>query len=163
MRSHNPNSYIHKASEKVLAHLVDEKGICDHTSVALAAMLGLTEPTVYVVRVHLETCPTAGGYNLPYRAKGPLVLTDPDKNLTTLEATAIRALPVMTAASSVLRTLARMGERNVAGIKALSQEAYASLNTDLGDALDAAATDIQTRGDLHPMTIKALAALGVTL
>lgn len=163
MRSHNPNSYIHKASEKVLQHLVDEDGICDHPSTAIAAMLGLTEPTVYVVRVHLETCPTAGGYNLPYRAKGPLVLTDPDKNLTTLEATAIRALPVMTAASSVLRTLTRMGERNVAGIKALSQEAYASLNTDLGDALDAAATDIQSRGDLHPMTIKALAALGVTL
>jgi hypothetical protein len=163
MRPHNPNSYIHKASEKVLAHLVDEDGICDHTSVALAAMLGLTEPTVYVVRVHLETCPTAGGYNLPYRAKGPLILTDPDKNLTTLQATAVRALPVMSAASSVLRTLNRMGERNVAGIKALSQEAYASLNTDLGDALDAAATDIQTRGDLHPMTVKALAALGVTL
>jgi hypothetical protein len=163
MRGHNPNSFIHKNSMKVIQHLVDEDGICEHTSVALGAMLGLSENTVYIVRVHLETCPDGMGYNLPYRARGPLVLTDPDKNLTSLEATAVRAEPVMKAAASVLQTLNRMGARNVAGIQALSREAYASLNMDLGDALDAAATDIQTRGDLHPMTIKALAALGVTL
>lgn len=163
MRNHNPNSYIHKASEKVLKHLVDENGICAHTSVALAAMLGLTEQTIYVVRVHLESCPTAGGYNLPYRAKGPLVLTDPDKNVTTLEAAAVRAQPVMVAAQSIIQMLNRMKARDVAGVNALAQEAYASLNTDLGDALDAAATDIQTRGELHPMTVKALAALGVVL
>lgn len=163
MRTHNPNTSIHKTAEKVIQHLVDENGICDHTSKALGAMLGVSEQTIYVVRVHLETCPMAGGYRLPYRAQGPLVLTDPDKHETTLEATNIRAQPVMAAATSVLRTLNRMGERNVAGIQALAREAYASLNIDLGDALDAAATDIQTRGDLHPMTIKALEALGVTL
>lgn len=163
MRTHNPNTSIHKIALKVIQHLVDEDGICDHTSVALAAMFGVSENTIYVVRVHLETCPMAGGYKLPYRAKGPLVLTDPDKNLTTLEATDVRAKPVMEAASSVLATLRRMGERNVAGIQALAREAYASLNVDLADALDAAATDIQTRGELHPMTVKALAALGVTI
>jgi hypothetical protein len=163
MQGHNPNSFIHKNALKVIQHLVDEDGICQHTSVALGAMLGVSEQTIYVVRVHLESCPVAGGYRLPYRAKGPLVLTDPEKNETTLQATAVRATPIMAAAQSVLQTLARMGDRNIAGIMALSKEAYASLNIDLGDALDAAATDLQTRGDLHPMTVKALAALGVTV
>ena len=163
MPGHNPNSYIHKNAEKVIQHLVDEDGICDHTSMALGAMLGMSEQTVYVVRVHLETCPMAGGYRLPYRAKGPLILTDPDKNLTTLEEAKTRARPVMLAAESVIQTLTRMGERNNAGILALSKEAYNSGNTLLGDALDAAAYDLRTTGSLHRMTVKVLADLGVTL
>jgi len=108
MRAHNPNSYIHKTAEKVIQHLVDEDGICNHTGVALGAMFGVSEQTIYVVRVHLETCPMSGNYRLPYRARGPLVLTDPDKNLTTLEAAAVRAEPVMKAATSVMQSITRM-------------------------------------------------------
>jgi len=161
--SHNPNSYIHKAAVKVIKHLVDEAGVCNHTSVALGAMLGMSEQTVYVIRVHLESCPLAGGYRLPYRAKGPLILTDPDKNETTLQAASVRAVPVMDAAVSVIQSINRMKARNVDGILALSKEAYASLNKDLGDALDAAATDIRDTGALHVATVRWLASLGVTL
>ena len=162
MKGHNPRSFIHVTSAAVAQHIVDEGGICDHTNVALAAMFAKgSVSTIQVVRQHLESCPMLGNVRLPYRAREDVVLADPDGTITTLQATAIRAKPAMKAAESINRTVTRMLARNVDGLTALAQDAYARADRELGDALDAAALDYQNRGSLHPMTVKALAALGV--
>jgi hypothetical protein len=161
-RKHSDKSFIHQVAMQVVDHLIDENGICDHTYKAIAAMFGTTEPTIQMVRIHLESCPDSRGHMLPYRAKGPLVLTDPDKNETTLEdLKAQRAAPVLAAFSSMLRMLKRMDARNVTALDALGTEARAIGDNDLADALEQAALDVRTTGDIHPMTRLRLQQLGV--
>jgi hypothetical protein len=161
-RRHSTTSIIHRIALEVVDHLIDENGICEHTSVALGAMLGESEQTIYVVRTHLEACPDSKGFRLPYRAKGPMVLVDPEKTLTSLEdLKSARALPVMLAADSVIRTTNRVRARNVTAIDALEREAYNSGNTDLAQALGWAATDIRSSGDISPAVRYRLEQLGV--
>lgn len=54
-----------------------------------------------------------------------------------------------------------MVARNVEALRALSRDAYARSATDFGDVYEAMAMDYETRGTLHPMTEKAMVALGI--
>jgi len=168
---HNPGSFIHKVAEAVIDHLILEDGVCTHDAPALAVMLSpkvsggrVSQQTIYVVRQHLETCPSAGNYRLPYRMKGPMVLVDPDKNLTTLkDLRSERTQVVASAFKSMYRQLAGMTARNIDGISVLATEARNSGDNDLADNLEQVVVDLRATGTIHPSTSKLLAALGVTL
>jgi len=163
-KGHNPKSSIHRLSMKVVDHVVmDDGGLCDHTNLAVSAMVGMTVDTVPVVRRHLEVCPDSQGVRLAYRGGEDLVLVDPLKVHSLKDLQSERAAPLVNSVVSVARTLERQRERNISALVAAEAEARASTNTALADAFGWAANDVRTTGSISPSTEYVLASLGVAI